>query len=70
MARDVFAGENSAVAVADDDGRCESLVCQESSGDLIVFDAFGYGLISAADRLAAVVRAYRVSPRRLKAKKA
>ena len=56
----MFAGEHAAVAVADDDRIRESFAGQVFRRQLIVFDAFGDGLIGAADAFAAVVGADRV----------
>src|SRR5688500_2409393 len=60
MTRHMFAGEHTAVAVADDDGIAESFVRQIFCGELIVFDSLGDGLIGAADAVAAIVGAHRV----------
>src|SRR5215204_1132872 len=60
MMRDMFGGENAAVAMADDDGIDKSSARQILRHQRIVFDTFGNGLISAADAFAAVKGAHRI----------
>src|SRR3990170_8540507 len=62
MSCDIFAGEHAAVAVADDDGIVESFTGQVLRRQLVVLDALGDGLVSAADAFPAVVCAHRVVP--------
>ena len=56
----MLTGEHASVAVADDDGILETFVCQVFRGQLVVFDAFGDGLVGAADAFPATVCAHRV----------
>src|SRR5438874_125416 len=58
MPCDMFTGEHAAVAVADDDRIPVTFVGQIFSRNLIIFNAFGDGLIRATDALTAVVGAH------------
>ena len=58
MIRDVFAGEDAAVAVPYDDWISESLVRQVFCRQVVIFNSFGDGLLGTADALTAIVGAY------------